>query len=125
MAQLSTRQRLLYSLPTAMAVLLLLVAELKGAAGEGLAIAAFSALGQWIILPLIGQRKAPFGIILDGFLLYGGLIIGGAIFGTLLLAPGWGTILGARAAAVLPFASVVHLAGILLAFSASIFLVRR
>lgn len=125
MAHLTIRERLLYSLPTAAAVLFLVVGELRGAVGEGLAIAAFSGLGQWIILPLVARKSAPFGVILDGFLLYGGLIIGGAIFGTLLLAPGWGTILGIRAAALLPFASVLHLAAILLAFASSIFLVRR
>lgn len=122
---ISGRLRLVAALPVAIAVLITSAFFGSTPMLLGVLIAVIAGLGQWIVFPLLGKRSGFVGHALDILVSYGGLVIGGLIAGTLLAAPGWGTILGAQAAVVLPFQSVGTAVIFVVAFALTAHLSRR
>lgn len=118
-------KRIRNALPFAVAILAISIA------GEGrldvmaLALAAFAALGQWIVHPLLARKTGVAGVAMDIAICLLGLAIAGALAGTLLAAPGWGTILGLRAAIALPLSSGIGFLAVSMAIATTILLARR
>lgn len=121
----STWKRIGNSLPFALAVLVIYISNTGRLDLMAPALAAFAALGQWIVQPLLARKAGLAGLALDVFVCLLGLAVAGALAGTLLAAPGWGTILGLRAAFALPFGSILAFLAVTMAIGTTILLARR
>lgn len=117
--------RLRNALPMGVAVLIVTIVQTGQADLTGAAFGLCAAAGVWIVHPLFAKRQGTPGLLADAALCLAGLVIGGAIAGTLLAAPGWGTILGLRAALALPFGGLFNALAIIAAVTATVQLARR
>lgn len=119
------KKRLIAGVPVALAVLIASTLSAPPLSMITVLIAAIAGLGIWIVFPLLAKRTGLAGSFLDVLICFAGLIVGGLIAGTLLAAPGWGTILGAKAAAALPFQSLINVVLFLAAFCTTSYISRR